>query len=426
MGYGQVELEWPSVVQTYFDVVSFVNLNFDLSSPECATVTDDVWLVKWWVTVLLPLLAIIPFGIVIVIALLMSKFTNKMSITPASLLDAARRAYLQLLVLLYLPLAAMATSYMACRKDKNGRWVLEASPSKSCYGTWYWNYFGPAVFFSVGYTVGIPAMVFYVLSKLRKRVDPDLFSLKFAFLVGRFTPADFRFEVWIMARKAAVVMAMTFFRSPLTKANIAILMLVGSFVQLTRFRPYLSAFHNWLAMLCLSSCIAILWAGTFEEKEPRNIGAISGMVINVLAIVVGNAIDLYLIFVREKEAEKMFMEEEDGEFNEMDDFGVVGSFATFDDIALDVVGVSTIVPPQQTSSVGVYENPVFMEGHGSGSDAVMVSVDDRLSSVVVDDRLSSVAMLGSLDSGPPPPPSGLPPTSSESGGSGSSSSSSSS
>ncbi|KNC56512.1 uncharacterized protein AMSG_11536, partial [Thecamonas trahens ATCC 50062] len=238
--YGQFELPWSNFASQFFNVVSFFNLNFDLSSPECATVTDDVWLLKWWMTVSLPLLFVVPFAIVYCSVMvnkhhLAPRLGHVVLITGGALRDACRRAYLQLMVLLYLPLAAMAMSYLQCRRDKDGRWVLEAAPAKSCYGTWYWNYFGVAVVFCVVYCLGLPSLVFYLLTRVRSVADPVLFSLRYAFLVGRFSPANYRFEVWIMARKVSVVMAMTFFRPPMTKANVALFALVVSMCQLVRF-----------------------------------------------------------------------------------------------------------------------------------------------------------------------------------------------
>ncbi|KNC55019.1 uncharacterized protein AMSG_12370 [Thecamonas trahens ATCC 50062] len=309
--YGQFELPWSNFASQFFNVVSFFNLNFDLSSPECATVTDDVWLLKWWMTVSLPLLFVVPFAIVYCSVMvnkhhLAPRLGHVVLITGGALRDACRRAYLQLMVLLYLPLAAMAMSYLQCRRDKDGRWVLEAAPAKSCYGTWYWNYFGVAVVFCVVYCLGLPSLVFYLLTRVRSVADPVLFSLRYAFLVGRFSPANYRFEVWIMARKVSVVMAMTFFRAPMTKANVALFALVVSMCQLVRFLPYDTMFHNHLALVCLASCLCILWAGTFAEAELRNGVAAGAICINVLAIVVGNIIDLVLIYRRDKETEKLF------------------------------------------------------------------------------------------------------------------------
>merc|ERR1711916_362107 len=123
---------------------------------------------------------------------------------------------------------------------------------------------------------------------------------------GRFKDSNYRFEVAIMVRKISVVLSMTAMSTAIDKANVALFCLVASFAQLLRFQPYGSTFHNWLAVLCLASCLTILWCGTFSDKDFRDWGAATAIVINVLAIVVGNIIDLILISRQQKEDEKAF------------------------------------------------------------------------------------------------------------------------
>ncbi|KNC55284.1 uncharacterized protein AMSG_10925 [Thecamonas trahens ATCC 50062] len=343
--YGQFELPWPNFASQFFNVVSFFNLNLDLSSPECATFTDNVWLLKWWLTVSLPLLFCLPFAIVYCSVMVNKhhvapRLGRAVAITGGALRDACRRAYLQLMVLLYLPLSAMAMSYLQCRRDKDGRWVLEASPSKSCYGVWYWNYFGPAVVFCLGYAIGIPGGVYLLLTRVQRRSDQILFGLRYAFLVGRFTALNYRFEVWIMVRKVSVVMAMTFFRAPLVKANVALYGLVISLCHLVHVKPYASNFHNQLAVVCLASCVSVLWAGTSAVPEFRDTVAIGAIAVNVAAIVVGNIIDLVLIWRRNSEAEKLF----DGQQARDGELGFEGQIDMFDDTVSVTYICETLAP----------------------------------------------------------------------------------
>ncbi|KNC47900.1 SxtP protein [Thecamonas trahens ATCC 50062] len=410
--YGKMELEWPDFAAQFFNVVSFFNLNFDLSSPECATVTDDVWLLKWWLTVSLPLLFCLPFAIVITCtrvyqSVIAPKLGRTVEMTMAMLLDACRRSYLQLMVLLYLPLAAMAMSYMQCRRDKDGRWVLEAAPAKSCYGVWYWNYFWAAVFFCAAYCLGIPGVVFWLLTRLRKKNDDMMFALRYAFLVGRFKEKNYRFEVWIMIRKVSVVIAMTFFRAAETKANAALMALMASFAQLVRFEPYAAPFHNWLAVVCLASCVCILWAGTFGESEARHVAAITAIGVNILAIVVGNIVDFVLVAWHEKdvgvefemgaEANELVMTTFDSvdtsagdecvvvknlvydpSVDKMPGGGAEINFASLGMNSLDSLSMTVVEPATPTGPVASVEptNPVFATtvlstGSGKMSDVAM-------------------------------------------------------
>ena len=338
--YGTFELEWPDFARTFFEIISFVNLNFDLTSPECATVTDDVWLLKWMLTVALPLLAVIPFGGAIG-GHLVARALGKSRLTKGAVLNSARRSYLQVITLLYLPLAATSLSYVQCRRDKDGRWVLEASPSKSCWTTWHWNFLGVAVFFVFLYAAGIPLGVWTLLrrkvSAARRSGEAGvaLFELRYAFLVGRFSSKFYAFEVSIMIRKVAIVVAMTLFRPPLLKAHVALATLVGSLTQLVNALPYRAGFHNTLAVTCLVSCLAVLWFGVLENKTARTVGVIGALVINMLAIVVGNVIDVVRIWRQEGEAEKMGTWEVG---NVEDDVNGGGIFTHLEDGALDDFG----------------------------------------------------------------------------------------
>ncbi|KNC49001.1 uncharacterized protein AMSG_11819 [Thecamonas trahens ATCC 50062] len=440
--YGRLELPWSDFARQFFDIVSFLNLNFDLSSPECATVTEDVWLLKWWITMMLPLLFCIPFlsvfgGWTLYIKWGAAKLERTAELTVGSLADACRRGYFQLMALLYLPLTAMTMSYFNCHQNDEGRWVLQAAPSKSCYGVWYWNYFGVAVAGSVAYCIGIPSFVYWLLSRARRRNPEEyaIFALRYAFLVGRFDADNFRFEVWIMVRKFGVVCVMTLFASTVVRAHMATLVLTGSLMQLVRFLPYMSLFHNSLAVLCLASCTGILWAGTFGPSRARDMGVMVAIIVNICAIVVGNVIDLIIIYRTRREAEKEFLADE------ADDLKEAGTFTTFGDggcaggneVELSVLGqtlgsaiMTTMESPilsgvdsDKFGSVSVV-NPVFgREGammrldsvQSMGDGSVAYSMNPAFSAGVE----SNSAMFGSEDGAndlvTPPPAMPLPPAS---------------
>ncbi|KNC55313.1 uncharacterized protein AMSG_12401 [Thecamonas trahens ATCC 50062] len=371
--YGQIDLEWPPFAASFFNVVSLVNLNFDLSSPECATVTDHVWLLKWWLTVWR--------------AIAHRSALRPPALTLTALLDASRRAYLQLMVLLYLPLAAKAMSYFQCRRDRDGRWVLEAAPAKSCYGTWYWNYFAFALIFAGAYAGGIPALVYWLLTRVRAKSDSILFSLRYAFLVGRFLPRAYRYEVWIMARKASVVLAMTVFRSPRVKANVALFALMSWFCHLLDRKPYASPFHNILALFCLATCAAILWSITFDAGASRTLVAITAIVINVVAIVAGVVVDAILIYRRHAAADKDLADGEDATYA---DFGYAA-----DGAILSAVPDAVVNANDSNHQVASVTNPVFTNGDRIHVASSWTDVDDTTDALALH-SLQSVDSMASL------------------------------
>ena len=135
-------------------------------------------------------------------------------------------------------------------------------------------------------------------------MDELSFVLRFGFLVGRFRSSEYWFEAAIMGRKLLVVVCMTFFFTEEGKANAAVFALAGSFVHLALARPYGAPFHKVLAMVVLAATMCVLYSGTFDDRTFRRAGVVSGIVVNVLAIVVGNAVDVWRVMREEKAVEE--------------------------------------------------------------------------------------------------------------------------
>ena len=306
--YGRLELDWGDVGAVFFDIVSFANLNLELTSPECSVAPGtDVWVLKLALTLLLPVFAGVGIGAVsAVFAVGIHAGAGWLGRKTLSQLRwAALRAWFQALVLLYLPLSSAAFSVFGCRKDESGRWLLEADPTRTCFNSAWWSGLFPLGLVSVVvYAFALPLGVIVVLKRRQKLLDPVTFALRFGFLVGRFTESAWYFEAAIMGRKLLVVICMTFFFTQEGKANAAVFALLGTWGQLLYTRPYAALFHNVLATIVLAATIVVLLSGTFDDYELRRIGVIGGIAVVVLAIVVGNGIDLWRMGRREKEVEE--------------------------------------------------------------------------------------------------------------------------
>ena len=306
--YGRLELDWGSVAAVWFDVIGFANLNLELTSPECSLAAgSDAWVAKLVLTLLLPVFSGLVLGLIAGVFLLLVNagrgwFGTK---NAAQVKSALPRAWFQSLVLLYLPLTSAAFSVFGCRKDESGRYFLHADPVRSCFNTAWWSGLFPIGVISVFvYAFAIPACVVWVLAKQKRRMDELSFVLRFGFLVGRFKESAHWFDAVIMARKLGVVVCMTFFFTDDGKANAAVLVLMMSFGHLMFSAPYRAMFHNGLAAVILVAVILTLFAGTFADRPLRRAGVISGIVINVLGILVGNAWDIYRIAQSEKQVEE--------------------------------------------------------------------------------------------------------------------------
>merc|ERR1711916_274375 len=267
----------------------------------------DVWVLKLVLTLALPLVAAIILGLVGLVfgALISGSMGWFASKNLAQLKSAYIRAWFQSLVLLYLPLTSAAFSVFGCRRNASQRWVLDADPTRTCFNSAWWAGLFPLGLVAVSvYAIAIPAAVVGILFSRRRSLDPLVFSLKFGFLVGRFLDSAWWFEAAIMARKLLIVVCMTFFFTEAGKANAGVFVLLGCLVQLVFARPYIAQFHNGLAIVVLLSTLRVLYSGTFIDYTFRRVGVITGIVVNVLAIVLGNGWDLWRIAQTEKEIEE--------------------------------------------------------------------------------------------------------------------------
>ncbi|KNC46965.1 uncharacterized protein AMSG_03398 [Thecamonas trahens ATCC 50062] len=343
--YGKLDLDWGDFAQLYFDLASALNVDLGLTAPECAVVTNaDVWVLKWVLTLALPLLAaiIVGIGACAIVVGRQAGLGLLAAINGRRLVGAYGRTVFQILVLLYLPLARASFAVFGCRRDESRRWVMDADPARSCYNSAWWRgLFAPGLLAVAGYGIGVPAAVVAVLWQKRRHLDPVAFQLQYGFLVGRFTGNTWWFEAAIMARKAGVVIAMTFVFADEGKANTALVILVAALVHLALARPYAAGFHNAVAGIVLAATSLVLYGGTFDERESRRIAVAVGIIVNVLAIVLGNAIDILRMVRNEKAVEA-------------DEFYVSGVFANadgFDDAAdLD---------PATQSRMGDGESPLL-------------------------------------------------------------------
>ena len=306
--YGKLELDWGVFAETFFDVISVVNLNFELTSPECAAAGGtDVWVLKWVLTMMLPVFAggAVAFvaGVVFVPLIVagIGPFADK---NMAVLFGGARRVWYQLVVMLYLPLTAGAFSVFGCRKEESGEWVMDAAPSRRCYTSSWWGLFTPALIACAVYGAGLPLGVVLFLRSRVQTMDRVEFVLKYGFLVGRFRDDAWWYEAAIMGRKMGVVLCVTAFSADQSKAAAIFLALVVSLVQVGMTRPYGRMFHNWLAVFVLSGTCLTLAGALFTDANARHTFAAGGIVLTVIGIVVGNGVDLWIIQRAEAEVEK--------------------------------------------------------------------------------------------------------------------------
>merc|ERR1711916_211286 len=166
MGYGQLNLDFGPIAERLLDVVSVINLSLELTSPECS-ISSDPWVLKWVLTLLLPLWTVCVLVVVGGVFAVLIKFRVGWlgGKTMGQLQSSAGRSFFQLLVLLYLPLTSVAFAPFGCQKDATGRWLMDADPARSCYTSSWWRGLFPVGLAAVlAYAVAILARAFLVIA----------------------------------------------------------------------------------------------------------------------------------------------------------------------------------------------------------------------------------------------------------------------
>ncbi|KNC46472.1 uncharacterized protein AMSG_11542 [Thecamonas trahens ATCC 50062] len=243
--YGRLDFEWGPVARVYFDIASAVNLDVELTSPECSLVRGaDVWVLKWALTLILP-------------------------------------------VFVALAICGAATVYGLLIAQGSGWW----------------------------------------------------------------------FETAIMARKAGLVLCMTFMFTDEGKASMGVCALAVALGHLVYVRPYASDFHNRLAMLVLAATTLALYGGTLKDAPLRMAWVSTWVVVILIALVGGNGYDLW----RMQRSEKAI---EDAEYF------VAGGFATA------LASASGERPRSASVEMGtVMVEGVAWETLGSGNELALSSVE---------------------------------------------------
>merc|ERR1711991_1028616 len=222
------------------------------------------------------------------------------------------------------------------------------------------------------------------------------------------------------------------------KAAGAVFVLVASLCQLMYLRPYQSQIHTVVAITVLSATTSILFAGTLREYKLRRFGIIVGLLVSILAIVIGNVLDIWIITREEEKIEEEEVYGAGSAFFIVDDAAAPGGGAaaedqifvgrqarsyTLDDINVVEVEMDALDDPNSIESPTTAQAPVLVSSTGSGgmfgSTSNFGSVNNFDSGVnnfgSVNNFDSGVNNFGSVNgvgynnypAGPPPPGAGV-------------------
>eukprot|EP00030_Apusomonadida_sp_AF-17_P006092 a677567_8.p1 GENE.a677567_8~~a677567_8.p1 ORF type:complete len:341 (+),score=120.17 a677567_8:154-1023(+) len=259
-----------------------------------------------------------------------------------------------------------------CRRDESGAAVLVDDPSHLCYDSRWWRLFGPALVLSILYGLVLPAAVAHTLVRARRRLDPLAFVLRYGFLVGRFRDSFFASEVAVMAVKGLLVLVTTVFASPNSKVGTGLIVVAAAFALVARNMPYRSTLHNHLALVSLASIVTALVAGILDASVLRHVLAALAVVVLAIAIVCGNALDIWRIHRARQGADAQFKVSSTVE-------------AAADDVeVLDAESVNSATAARfsRASDIRLQVFDSTDSRHGSQTPRHLSSADDRRSSLV--------------------------------------------
>lgn len=331
--YGRIDLAWPSWAQSIFSGLSFVNLNMDLTSPECTVTMKNAWLFKYIIMMLAPIFGVLPFLFWYAVARVYIWYVRKTGsdymakhqawidpktsnwfqrrwlrlraetlIGPVGMRNACARAFCQLILFAYMPLSATSLQYFDCRKTADGLWVQTNNVTHACYDAAYYSIIWLALIFSIIYCLGIPAVVTGVLYSRRKALSELELTLTYGFLVARFKPYFYLYDpLGIMLRKLFVVLAVTVFADPRSKALMAGFVLQISTAQVAFSLPYLHGWHNLMEVICVFSGVIVLWGGIIEFSSPaRTAFVVGGLMLLLASVFAGMLYDIFIVLKKDR------------------------------------------------------------------------------------------------------------------------------
>lgn len=305
--YGNIGLAWPEFARNFFNVVSLINLNLDLTAPECSFAVENPWLLKWALTLMLPLFFVLVLGALFGLGVPLLRLMPQLGLgaSVGEFRAAVVRSGYHVLAMLYLPLASSTMRFWQCAEVQPGVYVMAAQQSQRCYVASYWRTVPVVLLFMLLYLVGIPAGLLVVLRRHMQAHGVIALWLKFGFLVHRYREQAYLFEIAILLRKLGVC-SVVVFRAASVQASMIALALVAALAHTAAVLPYQSKSHSLLDVFSLVCCLTVIIGGNMSDATMRNVLVIPGLLLNVLGMCAGIAYDVFVLRKAECREERAF------------------------------------------------------------------------------------------------------------------------
>ena len=344
--FRSLKLSWPFLVNEMFRLMSAVNFNIELTSPECFIAQDNskTYEYKFFTTLGLPVALAFVVGMLIAVYSGVSAVTSsfgagaQMDIDrwlqsrkqmkpmsekdkwkvdtmrsdemlyledgrnqsmPASFLNL----YLMALKLMYLSLSTKALELFDCSYDPAEKFFFQIEPNRSCFiGGWWWDLLPFSVGAIIFYVIGIPSLVAYmaILRVRYLKIRPVQRTWKQNFLLQvtykakkEYRPECDYWESVISVRKLCIVASQLFFSEYAAfQAVLIILIFQVALLFQSHTTPYSIRSLNFLESATLFSSTLVLTGGIlshvseFSDNQKEALGYLVVLIVIISAILV--------------------------------------------------------------------------------------------------------------------------------------------
>lgn len=177
------------------------NLNIELLSPECA-VKFEFW-DKFYFTMFLPVIFAGVLAAVASFRILCAKI-RKIDLSSDLRKSTSKRMFsifCFIIVAMYTLVVAFALQPFNCYGEPGSRYVMANSPSEFCYDAKWFKNVGIGSVFLVGYGLGFPFLLGYILFKNRSKIDKSDFQFKLGVLCSPYKKQFYYWELANMFKK---------------------------------------------------------------------------------------------------------------------------------------------------------------------------------------------------------------------------------
>eukprot|EP00003_Mantamonas_plastica_P012794 TRINITY_DN2275_c0_g2_i6.p1 TRINITY_DN2275_c0_g2~~TRINITY_DN2275_c0_g2_i6.p1 ORF type:complete len:3957 (-),score=1070.32 TRINITY_DN2275_c0_g2_i6:2418-14288(-) len=350
--FGTFSLNWPGVLNVFFDIFSLFLFNVELTSPECA-IPLGYW-DKWMMKLALPFIVVAMMMIVQVILTFVELrrlawfkkrrednpdvffsphsayegiwafiIVPRMDLNGEENLERSKKqiwidnmnvtwnAILVFISMAYALVTPAVLEIFVCSAHEDGVYTMDVAPSIQCgEGDWL-SYLPISIIGIFVFCIGMPVFVFMNLKRAEDVLETPSAETRYGSLFMKYKLKYYYWEVTMMLRKGLVFFSQVLFAgNVLFQAVLAFLILLACLELQLYLRPFFDKKHNTMEFGCLMTSLFLLLTGIlfYADKFGNSsvsaelaqtviiIFAIAAMVFNLFTI----AVSIFMTVTRKK------------------------------------------------------------------------------------------------------------------------------